>query len=222
MDAGGGRVRLAPHLAPDALRARLDETVGPAAWSIEVRAWGSDGLIAEATIHGVARAAAVRVAALAGLDADDRPIDAGEAATGAAWSAACAAFGMRAGVAARDDGWVDVDGERGEPLFRPDAVGVADGGSDGAGGPPRIAGEESLPAAGTEPGAARAAAGEEAAKPQAHQVIDRLVDRLRSEGLGADSARLIAAYGGYGDDPTASRELYAKLRSLLLEHGATS
>lgn len=213
-DPSGGRVRLAPHVAPDALRARLDETVGPEAWSIEVRPWGADGLIAEATIRGVARAGVVRLPAAAGLDADDCPIDAGDAATGAAWSAACAAFGMRAGVASREDGWVDVDAERGEPLFRPETVAVTSSTAGAADAPAPTGGATPSDAAPTPAGPL-----DEDAKPQAHQVIDRLVDRLRSEGLGTESARLIASYGGYGADPAASRELYAKLRALLLERG---
>ena len=215
VDASGGRIRLAPHLAPAALQERLDATVGPDAWSIEVRPWGADGLIAEATIRGVARAAVVRLPAAGGLDADDRAIDAGDAATGAAWSAACAAFGMRAGVAAREDGWVDADAERGEPLFRPEAVAIgrATSGAEHAAAP------QEGPA--VDPAARSAPRLDEDAKPQAHQVIDRLVDRLRSEGLGAESARLIADYGGYGSDPATSRELYTKLRALLLERGTT-
>ena len=51
-------------------------------------------------------------------------------------------------------------------------------------------------------------------------MIDRLVARLREEGMGAEAARLVTVYGGYGRDASAQRELYAKLRALLVERSA--
>lgn len=53
-------------------------------------------------------------------------------------------------------------------------------------------------------------------KPAGQQAIDRLVERLRQEGLGLEAAKLVMNYGGYGDDAEAARELYSKLRTLLL------
>ena len=53
-------------------------------------------------------------------------------------------------------------------------------------------------------------------RPEAHVVIDRLVDRLKAEGLGAQAAKLVVRYGGYGRTAEESRELYGKLRSLLV------
>lgn len=52
-------------------------------------------------------------------------------------------------------------------------------------------------------------------KPQGQQVIDRLVERLKDEGLGLEAARLLVEYGGYGSDPQTARELYGRLRELL-------
>lgn len=54
-------------------------------------------------------------------------------------------------------------------------------------------------------------------KPAGQQAIDRLVERLRQEGRGLEAAKLVMNYGGYGDDAEAARELYSKLRALLLE-----
>ncbi len=47
--------------------------------------------------------------------------------------------------------------------------------------------------------------------------IDRLLERLKTEGLGLEAAKLLIAYGGYGSDSLAARELYSKLRELLLQ-----
>lgn len=54
-------------------------------------------------------------------------------------------------------------------------------------------------------------------KPAGQQAIDRLVERLRQEGRGLEAAKLVMNYGGYGEDAEAARELYSKLRALLLE-----
>ncbi len=54
-------------------------------------------------------------------------------------------------------------------------------------------------------------------KPEGQQAIDRLVDRLRQEGLGLEAAKLLVSYGGYGENPEAARELYSKLRALLVQ-----
>ena len=51
-------------------------------------------------------------------------------------------------------------------------------------------------------------------KPAGQQAIDRLVERLRGEGLGLEAAKLLIEYGGYGDDPPTARDLYARLRAL--------
>lgn len=212
VDADGGRVRLEPHLAIDALRRRLDDVLGAEAWAVQLQPWGEHGLVAEMTIRGVSRAAVVHTSPFAGLDMDGRSVDPGSAATGAAWSAAAGTFGMRVPVEVVDGGWVDADVARGEPLHPPEVVPV-----DAPVGAPPV--EASGP---SEEPSGEASTNESQPKPEAHQVIDRIVDRLRSEGLGAETARLIAGYGGYGESPTASRELYAKLRALLMERGTAS
>ncbi len=57
-------------------------------------------------------------------------------------------------------------------------------------------------------------------KSAGQQAIDRLIDRLRQEGQGLAAAQLITEYQGYGNDPEAARELYARLRALLLNEAA--
>jgi hypothetical protein len=208
-------VRLAPHLDPARLRDRLDEVAGAEGWSLRLTPWAGDGLIAELTLAGTVRSALVRVVAVPGLNADDGTLDAGAAATGAAWTAAAQAFGVRLPVVPRDDGWVALDPVQREPLHRPDHEVASDARPDAR--PDAVPRRDDDAAADAARGAPADADDAEEAKPEAHRVIDRLVDRLREEGLGAEAARLVAGYGGYGADVGASRELYAKLRVLLLE-----
>jgi hypothetical protein len=54
------------------------------------------------------------------------------------------------------------------------------------------------------------------AKSAGQQAIDKLVERLEQEGKGKEVAKLIVRYGGYGQNPEAARELYSKLRALLV------
>ena len=56
-----------------------------------------------------------------------------------------------------------------------------------------------------------------AGKPEAHELIDRLVERLKLAGKGREAARLIARYGGYGRTPEETKRLYGELRALLRE-----
>jgi hypothetical protein len=216
IDEAGGRVRLAPHLDPERLRARLDEVAGDGGWSLRLDAWGAEGLVAQLAIGETVRSAVVRVAPTAGMAGDDRPLDPGVAATGAAWTAAAEAFGACLPVQVLDDGWVELEPAGREPLRRPEHALAPAGARD-------VAAPDADPSTALRPDVEPAGAGGEPdagdrePKPEAHRVIDRLVDRLRDEGLGAEAARLVAGHGGYGSDPGASRELYAKLRALLLE-----
>ncbi len=54
-------------------------------------------------------------------------------------------------------------------------------------------------------------------KPEPKELIDRLVDTLRAKGKGAEAARLIQKYGGYGKTPEETKRLYGELRALLKE-----
>ncbi len=51
-------------------------------------------------------------------------------------------------------------------------------------------------------------------KPAGQQAIDKLIERLKGEGLGLEVAKLVNSYGGYGRDAAEARELYSKLRQL--------
>ena len=52
-------------------------------------------------------------------------------------------------------------------------------------------------------------------KPDGRQMIDKLIDRLRTEGQGLAVAKLLIEFGGYGANPDEARKLYTKLRELL-------
>ena len=56
-----------------------------------------------------------------------------------------------------------------------------------------------------------------AKKPEPKELIDRLVDALRAKGRGAEAARLIQKYGGYGKTPEETKRRYGELRALLRE-----
>lgn len=238
----GTRLRMSPHLPSVFLRERLDAVVGPAAWSLKLAPWSDGGIVAELTIAGATRAAAVGIRPAPTADAAGGWIDVAAGAGEAAFAAAAAGFGMLPPVEGSDDGWVDADPDTGEPLFVPatrprtggdgslaagadpgPAVAATTLADDDGNGPDRAddpaVAAEVAPARvrGNEPGEV---ARETAGKPEAHRMIDRLVERLREEGLGAEAARLVLSYGGYGKDQEHSRELYARLRALLIGRGA--
>nr|WP_279231580.1 Rad52/Rad22 family DNA repair protein [Thermus thalpophilus] len=52
-------------------------------------------------------------------------------------------------------------------------------------------------------------------KPEAHRLIDQLLERLREKGLGKEAARIVTKYGGYGKTPEETKRLYGELRALL-------
>ena len=55
----------------------------------------------------------------------------------------------------------------------------------------------------------------EAKKPEAHELIDRLLERLKQAGKGKEAARVVTKYGGYGRTPEETKRLYGELRALL-------
>ena len=69
--------------------------------------------------------------------------------------------------------------------------------------------------AGLEPPAAATTA-KPAQTPSAQELIDKLVTRLKENGLGREAAALVVKYGGYGGDPESTKKLYGELRSLLM------
>lgn len=213
------QARLAPYLVTAAVRARLDEVCGPAGWSFQLAPLGSTALVCNLTVAGVTRAAVAQLpaAAFAG----------GEAAAGAeagvlaevALSHCLALFGVTLPAAA-DDGWVDFDPEANEPLFTPLTL-VAGAAAPVGAGAGAVDTVDAVASAAAQQGPAaplsEATTAVEEPRPDGHLVIDRLLERLKAEGLGKEAAKLVVTHHGYGRTPEEGRELYRKLRELLLE-----
>ncbi len=111
-------------------------------------------------------------------------------------------FGMLPPVNRFETYQVDYDAEAKAPLFDPEVGPSAEHLQREEVSPPVVA--------------------ETPAKSAGQQAIDKLVERLEGEGKGKEVAKLIVKYGGYGQNPDAARELYSKLRALLVgESGAS-
>lgn len=217
--------RLARTLSRTAIAGRLDEAVGSADWSFQLLPLGERALVCNLSVAGVGRSGVAAVAD--GLPRFDVTHLADHAL-----AAAAAQFDMK--PSGKAVAWVDFDADSGEPLYLPDDD---DEDPDATGGTAHSATAASDPgwqrAQAPEPGGVtagvpggesvrelvagpRQAAPLTEGKPAGHEVIERLLDRLREEGLGKEAARLVVTYGGYGRDQAEARELYGKLRALLL------
>lgn len=214
----GRRMRLAPHLAVDAIRQRLDSALGPDGWSLTLAPWREAMVIATIDVGKVRRSAVASVVDLPGqvlaVEAADMSVQ--ETATGVAWTVALAALGVTLPLYVKGDGFVDADPDRGEPLHPPEVVLVDPADRDAAAGAASTAGGVDA-TANRSPRVPDETSESDTEKPEGHRMIDRIVERLRAEGLGGQVARLVTRYGGYGHDADASRALYAELRALLRE-----
>ena len=227
----GLRARLKPRVRAEALLARLDAVASPSGWSNVYAPVGAHALCCTLTVMDVTKSVVVALPALPGRGED------AEARADDALARVAERFGMRPPVNAEASYWVDYDPEVGEPLYEPDTGSSSASPSEAA---PSEAVQPSAPPSpqpnlqqkSQEASSADESADESiegtpqptppAVKSAGQQAIDRLVDRLKEEGRGLEAARLLNAYGGYGGNPGAARELYAKLRALLLGDGTPS
>ncbi len=200
-----------PQLPAAVVTSRLDAVLGVGGWSHSFVGMGERGLCctltvrsAPGTVSDVHKSAAVAYTEYTGV----------EAAAEDALAAAAAFFGLRSPVALDELPWVDFDAEQGQILYEPDAA--TDTAVDLPDDTPTDA-PEVTPAAERAPSAAPPPASVSPTKSAGQQAIDKLLDRLKSEGRGLQAAKLLNTYGGYGSDPQAARELYARLRELLME-----
>lgn len=194
------QVRLAPYLSTTALSARLDAVAGPDGWSFQLAPLASAGdaaasLICNLSVAGVTRAA---VAKADGLEP--------QVLAEVALSRCAELFGVSVPQAA-DGGWVDRDTDEGEPLFTPELV-------DAVAKDALYKDQDVVPTAMVEPTELTTP---EPARRDGQVVIDRLLERLKEEGLGKAAAQLVVEHHGYGRTPEEARVLYGKLRGLLLE-----
>jgi hypothetical protein len=130
----------------------------------------------------------------------------------------------------RGDAWVDWDPDERVPLYWPEvaeeevARTIRDG-AEGASAHVGTSGEsptDASPDAPAKPlGTPAEAPGQAPIRSEGQRAIDKLVDRLREAGRGLEAARLVMEHKGYGNDPDEARELYARLRQLLIDGRAT-
>ncbi|HRQ11676.1 MAG TPA: hypothetical protein PLG36_11670 [Trueperaceae bacterium] len=220
-----GRARLEAYADREAVVRRLDQAYGAEGWSFTLAPLGAAALVGNLTLSGVTRADVVNAAGV-------NPESAAEVVL-----ARCAAlFGLRLPYATNDPSyWVDYDPEAQVPLYEPEPVGVAhlpEGlpsvgrpatgqtaqaatsgsaqGGIGVGAATAPPDDETLSADATQ-----RLAGVAVVQNSGHEVIERLVERLKAAGQGREAARLVVRYNGYGSTAEESRELYGRLRALL-------
>src|SRR5690606_27980069 len=179
-DRTSARVAAVP--AADAIRARLDEVVAPDGWSCQLLPLGDRALVCNLSVEGVTRSGVYELPA---GTVPGSALGSASAIADGALAAAAAQFGMRLDSG---DTWVDHEPETGEVLL--DVLEqVAVERSDEPAGSVTAAQEQDVQSR-----AAPSAAAPAEERPEARQVIDRLVERLKAEGLGAAAARLVVEY----------------------------
>lgn len=196
VERSGERALLEPAWSPQEVRGRLDAELGLAGWSYSLSAAGEMGVLCTLTIGNATRAAAASNPG-AGVPLED--------VAELAFTRAARQFGLAPDyLSTHDSYWVDYDPEAAQPLYDPDGV--------------------EAPAATNSAGTAVQGTGAKAPEAAAQQasnellaMIERLVDRLRGAGLGKEAAQLVARH--HGGSAEQSRELYARLRELLLGAG---
>lgn len=219
-----------PYLAQDAVTELLDAAYGVAGWGNRFSPFGSHAVGCELDVGGVVKSAVVR----GGPEAAD-PVE----LAAASLTEAARMHGTDLPVDPRGDAWVDWDPEERVPLYWPEATEVGPAASAAAEAPRAHPGAATLQdgsARAASDGPSAAAAPDLTAKPlgtpaeapgqapirsEGQLAIDKLVDRLRDAGRGLEAARLVMEHKGYGTDPNEARELYARLRQLLLDGSAS-
>lgn len=233
-DEPGGAV-LAPGVSATALRQRFDAVLGVDGWSFDLTPTPSGAIVCNLRLVGVGRGAVAERPS--GVDISPSQL------ADRALALAAAAFGIGPSGEDRFSAVVDFDDEANAPLYLPEdelwlAAMAAAGATAGANAPnveQRVAQSDASLSAPTDtptlplPVASRSdvSTAEQVIeavltpeRSQGAQAIDKLVERLNEEGLGREAARLVVAHHGYGRNPAEGRELYSKLRALLLEkHG---
>ncbi len=185
------QARVRPQLKYPELSERLNTVFGLDAWSFKFVPVADQAIICELRLEGVSKSAIVSFK------------QSWQDAVSAAYDAfvyAAEAFGLSTGLDVNLQYWVDYDLENQSILFEPE---IESKETDSAKLDPRpLISEESSVL--------------DAEKPQGQQAIDRLLDRLKQEGLGLQAAKLLINYNGYGENPEEARELYSQLRALLV------
>ncbi len=196
----GQEAKVRPQLRFERVRQRLDDTLGVAGWSSRYRALG-EAVACELLVGTVSKSAV----------AESTHVDKSTASQDA-FVYAAELFGLLPPLNRFETYQVDYDAETRLPLFDPAVfdseaeAGLSSGQQElRQDQPQQIKPVDDMPA-----------------KSAGQQAIDKLVERLEAEGKGKDVAKLIVKYGGYGQNPDAARELYSKLRALLVAESGAS
>jgi hypothetical protein len=201
----GDEAKVRPQLRFERVRQRLDETLGVAGWSSRYRAMG-EAVACELSVGNVTKSAL----------AESTHVDKSTASQDA-FVYAAELFGMLPPMNRFETYQVDYDPEAKAPLFDPE---VETNNLEPGELEPEVRPDGMRPSSGTAADPAPEVT-EAPAKSAGQQAIDKLVERLEGEGKGKDVAKLVIKYGGYGQNPDAARELYSKLRALLVGEGAS-
>jgi hypothetical protein len=188
LSSEGNEATVRPQLRFEAVLQRLDEILSISGWSSRYHAIG-EAVACELTIGAVTKSA---VAESAHVDKSTASKD--------AFVYAAELFGLVPPVNRTESYHVEYDPETKTPLYEPELTSGVERS--------RVQEAASSP---TQPSQ------EPPAKSAGQQAIDKLVERLEAQGRGKEVAKLIVQYGGYGQNPEAARELYGKLRALLVE-----
>ena len=189
------QARVRAQLYASAVTERLDTILGKTGWSNAFTVM-SDAVGCALTIGEVTKSSMLPL--LRTVDGSTRAQD--------ALVEAALLFGMQPPFDTEAVHTVDYDADAGAILFEPEAE-------------PRLQQEIASEAPLAPPRVSSSAPGD---KPEGQKMIDRLVERLKQDGLGFEAAKLLIDFEGYGDSPETSRELYSKLRALLKSGGEPS
>ena len=223
IDDEAQKARVVPYLDAGALARALDEAVGSSAWANRYLSLGEAAVGCELQIEGLAKSA---VAGARSTPADSETLAA------AALTRATAMHGASLPVDVQQDAWVDWDPDQRQVLYWPEAPSPSPA-SEVEEAPAAVVSPDLVKTPSSEPselsepvepsrplGTPPDAPEQAPIRSEGQRAIDKLMDRLREAGLGLEAARLVNAHHGYGSDPDAARELYARLRQLLLDRSA--
>lgn len=200
IEPGAGRARVEPAWSSQAVSERLDQQLGRGGWSFALSSVGAAGVIGALSIGSTTRSAALGA---------ERGVPLEQLAE-LAFARCAQQFGITPSFELEHETyWVDYDSEAKQAVYDPEPV-LKQAHQQGV--EPPFEDRRAQPAQDRDAGGAPADAEREASS-EALAMIERLIDRLKAEGLGKEAARLVATH--HGATAEQARELYTRLRALL-------
>ncbi len=209
------QAQVRPQLSYDVVIEHLNSTLGKAGWSFSYCTIGDKALGCSLSIGSSDKAISKSVVLSVGHDAEQSSRD--------ALVQAAEYFGIVSGADITQHYWVDYDPEAKDILFEPEyeQAQIEDIASKEFSGFPLDTGQDVVEELDMSKFSGPLVdldndADEDHSKTEGQQKIDRLVERLKADGMGLQVAKLTVQYGGYGNNPDEARILYGKLRDLLI------